>query len=417
VRINFNKIIIFFLLVFLAFANFALFGFNENSFPADSDQNIAYGINLALGNGYSIDGKTFDIAREPGCPFFLFFIFKLFGVGNLLAVKIIQTILLALTAFFVYLVFELYGRKKAGLVAGIAVSVIPSYGYYANLMGAESLFTFLLFFCFYLTLRILKKDENMLFYGITGAVFALTALTRMHIILLPLLLGAGFLLMRKKIINIVVFFLVFLALIGCWVGYVHHKTGVFAVTQGRIEQHLYDRAVRSTLSYKESLYYLYSWVRRSALEGAENEILRKYDLRPLNRQFMDMTERGYPLNRIRAESVETILNNPGHYLFQNFIEWIKFMWVEHLYPPVSPLLGRFVRLGLYLLLYGLFLFGSIQFLKRGRRELQTFFWLAAVFVLYNWIIMSFFDALPRYNTPHLIFYLLIGIVGLASKYE
>lgn len=412
------KIVIFFLLAILAFANFFLFGFNNAPIGGDAVQYVAYGKNLALGNGYSLDGKTFDVLREPGYPFFLFFIFKLFGVGNLLAVKIIQTLLLALTAFFVYLSFELYGKKRAGLIAAFLIAVIPPYGYYANLMFGEILFTFLLSFSFYLMLRLLERDGNAFSYGLAGAAFSAAALTRMQIVFLPLLLGAGLLLIRrKKIMNVIVFYLAFFLLIGAWVGYVHQKTGVFAVTQGRQELHLYLRASRSTLSYKEYIYYLYSWMRRSALGGAENEILEKYDMRPLTRQFLDLTEQGYPVSRIKAESIATILDNPGHYLFGNVVEWVKLVWIEHLYPPVSRLLGRFVRLGFYILLYGLFLWGLARFLKNRRQKLQPVFWLAAIFLLYNWIIMSFFEAVPRFNTPYLVFYLVIGLVGLASMFE
>jgi 4-amino-4-deoxy-L-arabinose transferase-like glycosyltransferase len=418
ISFKFSKKIIFFLLIFLAFANFILFGYNGAPPDGDGIQYVAYGKNLALGNGYSIDGKTFDIFREPGYPFFLFFIFKLFGIENLLAVKIIQTMLLALTAFFVFLIFELYDRKKIGFITALLVAAIPSYGHYANRMYIEILFTFLLILSFYLVLHLLKKDENMLFYGITGAVFAGAVLTRMFIIFLPLILGAGLLLiMHKKLRNVIVFYLVFLLLIGGWAGYVYHKTGVFNITQGRQELHLYIRAAHSTLSYKESLYYLYSWIRRSALGGTENEVLGKYDARPLTRQYENMMEHRYPLSRIRAESITTILNNPGHYLFGNVIEWVKLMFIEHLYPPVSPLLGRFVRLSFYILLYGLFLFGSIRFLKHRWQELQPVFLFAIIFLLYNWIVMSFFDAIPRFNTPYLVFYLIIGVGGLASAFK
>lgn len=416
--IDLNKKVIFFLLVFLAFANFFLFGFNEVLPAADAAQYVSYGKNLALGNGYSLDGKTFDTLREPGYPFFLFFIFKLFGTGNLFAVKIIQTILLALSAFFIYLIFEMYSHKNTGLIAALLVAVIPSYGYYANFMLTEILFMFLLVFSFHLTLRIFKKGGNALLYGITGVVFAGMVLTRMSMIFLPLLFGVGFYLVtRKNIKNIVVFYLVLLLLIGGWASYAYYKTGSFTITQGRAEIHLYTRAARSTLSYRESLYYLYSWLRRSALGGVENEFLGKYDARPLSWQYEDMVERGYPVSRIKAESIKTIFNNPGHYLFGNVIEWIKLMFIEHLYPPVSPLLNRFVRLGIYVFIYGLFLFGTIQFLRNRRQKLQPIFWLAAIFLLYHWTVMSFFDVVPRLNTPYLVFYIVIGVAGLASIFE
>ncbi len=414
-----NSVVIFLLLAFLAFGNFILFGFSSMAPDGDAVGYIAYGENLALGKGYSIDGETFDVVREPAYPFFLFFIFKIFGIGNLTAVKIFQAILLALIAFFVYLSFKLYGREKTGLITALAIAVIPAYGHYANLLYSETFFAFLLSLSFYLTLRLIKREENALFYGITGAVFALAALTRLFIIFLPLLLGLGLLfVMRKNLRNIVVFYLTFLLLIGSWVGYVHYKTGIFTVTQGRLEYHLYARAVRSTLSYRESLYYMYSWLRRSALGGEDNEFTGKYDMHPLNREYEKiLAQPGYSPSRVRTESIAVILNNPGHYLFGNAIEWVKLVWIEHLYPPVSPLLGRFVRLAFYTLLYGIFLFGSIHFLRNRRQKLVPVFWLAAVFLLYNWAVISSLDALPRFNMPYIFLYAVIGVAGLASRFE
>lgn len=409
----------------MAFINLSVFGFNPAPPSGDSVDYNAYAKNLALGNGYtdSNNGGSFSIYREPGYPFFISLIYRTFGIENFVAVGIIQILVLALTAFIVYLIFDLCEKKKTGLIAALLTGTIPSYGFYASHLNPELPFAFLLILSLYLVLRICKNDESLLFYAITGAVFAGAVLTREFIIFLPFLLGLGFwLILRKKIKNIIVFFLTFLLLIAGWIGYVHHKTGKWAITQGRMELHLYARATRAKLSYKKNLSYLYSWVRRSALGGDNNKDFTNYEIWTLIKNYGDKTGQGYPAERIRTESIATILNNPGHYLFGNSIELVKLVFIEHLYPPVSPLLNRHVRAIFYASLYGLFAFGSMQFLKHRKQKLRPIFWLANTFLLYNWIVMSFFDAIPRFNTPYLVFYLISGIAGLESfklfsKYE
>ncbi len=409
-----NRLAVLGILICLAFINLGLFGFNPAPPSGDSVDYNAYAKNLALGNGYT-DGSSFSTYREPGYPFLISLIYKIFGIENFMALKIIQTLFLALTAFVVYLVFDLYDRKNIGLIAALLTAAIPSYGFYASHLNPELPFALLLILSLYLVLRICRNEESLLFYGITGAVFAGAVLTRSFLVFLPFLIGLGFqFILHKKIKNIVIFCLAFLLLISSWVSYVHHKTGVWAITQGRVELHLYARAARSKLSYKKNVSYLYSWIRRSALGGEGDKNFTNYEIWTLIKNYGDKTGQGYPAERIKTESVATILNNPGHYLFGNFIEMIKLVFIEHLYPPVSALLNRYVRAIFYASLYGLFTFGSIQFLKHRGGELRPIFWLASMFLLYNWIVMSFFDAIPRFNTPYLVFYLLIGIAGLAS---
>jgi len=415
IKIFKNKVAVLGILICLAFINLALFGFNPAPPSGDSVDYNAYAKNLALGNGYTDDGSSFSIYREPGYPFFISLIYRTFGIENFKAVKIIQTLFLALTAFIVYLIFNLYDRKKVGLIAAFLTAAIPSYGFYASHLNPELPFAFLLILLLYLLLRICKNDENLLFYAITGSVFAGAALTRSFIVFLPFLIGSGLrIILHKKIKSVIIFYLAFLLLILGWASYVHHKTGVWAITQGRVELHLYARAVRSTLSYKKNVAYLYSWVKRSALGGEEDKNFTNYEIWALIKKYGDLTRHDYPAERIKAESIATILHNPGHYLFGNVIEWVKLVFIEHLYPPISLLLNRYVRAIFYALLYGLFLFGSIQFLKNRDQKLRPIFWLASIFLLYNWIIMSFFDAVPRFNTPYLVFYLLIGVAGLAN---
>lgn len=411
----YKKSILFFVLIVLVGINFALFGFNQALPSGDASNYYDYGRNIALGNGYTLDGKTFSALREPGYPFFVAAIFKIFGIGNLTAVKIIQVLLLAAAAYFICLCFELYGEKTKGLLAALATVLIPSFGYYSNLIMPEILFLFYLVLSLYILLGIFKKPAGSGPYLVLGILFGVITLTRSHLFFFPIMLGILLLSVFKNPKNIFILYLSFFFLISSWVGYIYYKTGEFAITQGRMELHLFVRAERSKLSYSELADYGIAWVKRSLSGGASYDILDNYEIKGLKKNYQDELAKGVPFGAIRKRSVEIIFQNWGHYLFGNFIEVIKLLFVEHLFPPVSNLLNRAVRLGIYLAVYGVFILGIVKYLLNRPRHLRQFLGVLGFFVLYHLVLLSFFDPVPRFNTPYLVFYLMIGIVGLANN--
>src|SRR3989338_10238661 len=105
-----RELVIFILLLFLTSTNFLLFGLNHYATPSgDSEQYNLYAKNIALGNGYTTDpiNTKFSMYREPGYPIFLSSIYLLFGIENFAAVKIVQVILLTVTAFLIFRIFGL----------------------------------------------------------------------------------------------------------------------------------------------------------------------------------------------------------------------------------------------------------------------------------------------------------------------
>lgn len=42
---------------------------------------------------------------------------------------------------------------------------------------------------------------------------------------------------------------------------------------------------------------------------------------------------------------------------------------------------------------------------------------ASCYVLYHWLLIAFFDGVPRFNTPYLVFYLIIGVAGLTRVFN
>lgn len=414
-----NKLAVFILLIVLAGLSFTLFGFNNAPPVSDAKDYYMYAQNIALGKGYSLDGKTFSIWREPIYPIFLSLFYQVFGIDKTLDIKIAQVILIAAAAFFVFLIFEMFGSKCIGVIASAISAFMPLYGPYANLFLPEALTIFLLISSSFIVLKILNNSRSRVCYLLLGVEFGLMSLMRSHLILFIAVIAAVFIFTHKPLRHTLIFLLTSIIIVGLWMGYVYSHTGKFEITSGRQELHIYTRSVRATLSYREEFHYLTAWLKRSYSAGAEDDvILNKYDAVPLVRYYYTvLLKQGNSAASIERENIGTILHNPGHYLFGNIVEWVKLMSVEHFFPPVSPLLTRPVRALTYIFIYLLFLAGIAGFLMSKNRQYRPLIYITGLYILYHWFILSFFDVIPRFNTPYLSFYLIIGVAGLISFFQ
>lgn len=420
-----NKIIIFLILLALTGSNFVIFGFNPVHVMGDAGQYIQIAEGFADKSLYSSQEKSaFLLYREPGYPIFILAVFFVFGFGNLMPVVISQVILLALTAFLVYKILELLNYKKVGFWGAVSIAVLPPYIYYANLLLSEMFSTFLIVGSFYLTLTIALGRKGRGYYILLGLVLALLGLTRAHMLIFPILILFLFFRLKRARKDILVCGIVFMTIIIGWIGYMHIRTGELAITKGRQELHLYIRSVRSDLSYKDQIYYLLSWMKRSASGGSEDELVSKYDPGALIRQYSDLVGRGHSPEELKKQNISNIWDNRGQYILGNGVELIKLMFVEHLYPPVSSFYGRLVRLSMYGVIYGLFILGTLEFWRKrasiglGVKKAEPvgiFVIVAGAYILYHWLILQFFDLIPRYNTPYLAIYLIVGLAGLAYR--
>lgn len=413
-----NNLSILALLLFLASANFLLFGFSNYAAPSgDSEQYNLYAKNIALGNGYTTDseGKGFSLYREPGYPLFVSSVYSLFGIENFLAVKIAQVILLALTSFLIFNLFQVKSYKKLAIVAGSLVAFFPLYAYQANLIQSELWTTFLLACSLLLVINILKGDENIKHYVLLGVIFSILGLTRAHLLLLPFIFGVIFYCKNKPLKYAVIPPVIVILTVLAWATYAYLNTGFFAITKGRDNLHLYTRSVRAALSYDEQIKYFKSWFKRSALGGKEDETLEKYEPGPLIKQYGEMVKNGSKEEELRKESIARIKENFGHYLFGSPMEILKMMFVEHLFPPVSPLLTRTVRAVIYFATYLIFISGVLFYIFSKSKQDSLLINIGLIYIAYHWVVLSFFDVIPRFNTPYLWLYLIVGIIGLATK--
>ncbi len=425
-----SSLVAFFVILSFAAVSFSVFGLTHGqgwSDPTSENQPLAgdagqynsYARNLISRGVYTMGEAGFDNFREPGYPFFLFATYKAFGLFNFGVVRIIQLLLLALIGYFVYLTLSIYGQKKFGLLAGTLSVLIPYLGYYSVELTTEFMFSFLLVLSFFLLVKIIKTEKaNLLYYIALGIVFGYAALVKTQILFfLPLLFFIFFIFSARnnqafKNIDIkksVAGFLFFVLLTGGWATHVYSQKGSFSITEGRQGQLIYYRAVRSELSYKELAHYLSSWLKRSINGGGSDDFLDKYEFKKLYEDYYQKVSNPQQAVIMRNQNIKTIIKNFDRYLLGNGVEFVKLTFVEHTY---AGSYNKYLRAGFYAGLYLLFLNGVIRFVFLKQKTFRLVFWLALLYLIYNYLIITAFDAIPRYNTPYLVFYLLIGLMGI-----
>lgn len=413
-----RRTILFPLLVLVAPAVFLFVGMQLPVIAKDAAQYHSYAINLTTGHGYSIDGATFSTLREPGYPFFLAVIYGIFGAGNLMALVVVQTALLGLLGLLVYRLFVEQQKVLLGLVAGLVTSLAPWYGLYTHIMSTEILFTVLLGILFYICVKIAlsKGDSHWYWYAMVGAVSGYATLVRVQLLFfLPILALLFIFSLRpmslQKIRKLMLAIGLFMVVIGSWMFYVHQHAGTYSITSGRPEVVLYMRAARAQLSYAQLTQYAYDWLHRSISGGLGTPFLMDNEFAKLGQDYNHIASTSASVAAVKKQNIAAITGNLGHYLYGNLIEILKLSWIEHDY---SDFLNRYFRASLYVVAYALFLFGLVQVIyKKRERNMTVILIVALTFIAYNYLVLTPFDTIPRYNTPYLVFYLIVGIAGVA----
>jgi 4-amino-4-deoxy-L-arabinose transferase-like glycosyltransferase len=375
---------------------------------------------IITAQGYSLTGTTFTDIREPGYPLFVAGVYALFGVQNTLALEVVQTLLLSMLALLVYHLFARVGARRIGYLAGFVVTLLPSYGLYAHKLGTELLFTLLLGLILYLAMRIAERTDASLYWWIAlGLVTGYATLVRVQLLLLlPVLLVGTMILHRsvwkRALRNASIAAIMCSMVVGSWVGYVHAHKGTWAITEGRQERALYIRAVRAQLSYHDLSRYAVAWVHRSLVGGQDNNpFLDANEYHQID--DIDYAHKATSTEAIAALkqwSIASIVGHPGHYLYGNLIEVMKLTYIEHDY---SESINKYIRAAQYVFIYGLFFIGIVMLLCRHReRDMLLVAGISLIIIGYTIAVLTPFDTIPRYNTPFLFLYLMIGWTGVAT---
>jgi 4-amino-4-deoxy-L-arabinose transferase-like glycosyltransferase len=376
--------------------------------------------NMLAGDGYTYMDK-FGLIREPGYPMFLAIAYFLFGVENLQAIFILQLLLAGVVGALMYFFFSRLGHPYLGAFAGLSAALWPSIGIVADDVATETLFILFLTILFLIAQRIIENQGQgrhlFLWFGI---LCGCATLIRVQLIFFLPFLFVGYLLvyrpsLRTTFMNVGLAVAPFLVIIGSWMLFVHHHTGKFAITEGRQQSMMYVRIKRTEqLSYAGLTYFAYQYLKQSATGGHADDWYWQYEVHTLGPQYNALATTTDAVEALKRWSVATILARPGQFLYGGLIEIMKMNWIHHDY---TDTINRYVRAGVFVALYSLVGFAVYQFFRSREWRIKSLMLLAFVFILYNWLVLSPFDTIPRYNIPYIQFYVIIGVLGIVLWLE
>ncbi|HYE86316.1 MAG TPA: glycosyltransferase family 39 protein [Vicinamibacterales bacterium] len=138
------------------------------------------------------DSVTFvpEVIRTPGYPLFVALIYKLFGVGNDLAVAIGQAVVFASLCVLVFLLARRAAGDRAGLVAAGMTALYSPLPYFGSLIVTELWTTFVATAAILACLRA-AQHGRLRDYVIAGALFTGTTMVRPAFVLLPFFLAVA----------------------------------------------------------------------------------------------------------------------------------------------------------------------------------------------------------------------------------
>src|SRR5262245_15149783 len=146
------------------------------------------------------DYPTFvpEVIRTPGYPVFVAAIYKVFGVGNDVAVTIAQAFVFAAICLLVYAIGRRIAGPRTGIAAAAITAVFPPLPYFGALVLTELWTAFMLTAAMWALVR--AVDSRRVFdFAIAGVLFSGTTLVRPAFVLLPYFLAIGLpLLVRRQ---------------------------------------------------------------------------------------------------------------------------------------------------------------------------------------------------------------------------
>lgn len=124
----------------------------------------------------------------PGLPFTLAFFVKIFGrFGGITAFRIFQSILQALSMYFVFLIGRKVFNSKAAVLACLLDSLYIAEYYTNTVILTETLFKFLLLLLIYISLYAIE-EKKLIYYTVGGVIWGLACLVRPTIAAYPIVI-------------------------------------------------------------------------------------------------------------------------------------------------------------------------------------------------------------------------------------
>ncbi len=155
----------------------------HDPFYADGMDYSRVAAGIAEGRGfYPPEMKPLIVYRAPGYPFALAGIYRLFGIGNFTAVRIVQCVLATSTGLLLFEIGATLAGVSAGLVALAFYAVHPFFIYHCATVAPEVLFTFFVV-ATYLSLFRFFADRRLREILSTGLTMGLAAVVKGTVLL------------------------------------------------------------------------------------------------------------------------------------------------------------------------------------------------------------------------------------------
>lgn len=174
---------------------YSLFFVKIYRYPVLGDERTyyAYGLNLYKGNGYSYqESAPFEESnlREPAYPFFIYMVFKIFGVSKG-AIQVSQAFLNGIIVLCAYILAKsVFNDARIALTAASLAAISPAIAGYPAFIASETLATLFLMLASLSFLALLKArggGRGAVFSILTGLFCGCLALTKMaYLLLFPL---------------------------------------------------------------------------------------------------------------------------------------------------------------------------------------------------------------------------------------
>ncbi|MEW5693274.1 MAG: glycosyltransferase family 39 protein [Candidatus Hydrogenedentota bacterium] len=195
-----------------------LYFFYSDDYLCDELEYHLLAKNLVSGIGYSLDNISLTTYRNPGFPFFLSVVYKLFS-SNILIVKIIQCLFNSFASVIVFLIAKIFFDEKIALLSGYITSFHPVIGIYATQLYSESFYTIIFLVGIYFFIKAFIDVSTYKIYIILAGIFCgLCLLTRTSTLFYFLPLTAGYFIIYKdkRILKMALLFSTIILLLIPW---------------------------------------------------------------------------------------------------------------------------------------------------------------------------------------------------------
>lgn len=427
----------FFILLFLALVIGTIFWwrfFGSFDISNDAAQYQEAALNLLENQNFRINGEL-SMMREPGYPFFLAVIYKIFGVHPW-AVRVVQFLLhFGIVIITYFLAKKFFGNFSARL-SSFSVAIYPMFNILTSWLISEILACFLVMI-FLLIFYFASEKEKYYLYALAGLILGCLAMVKaifapaIVIFLVLIIFQKNKYSWRANLKKASVFLFFFLLLVVPWLFRNYSNFQQFSLSS-RNGVVLFIRASRNNYDFEQAKKYIISslsgeYLVRRFIDpnyNFENDYVGKSALRE------SMAKAGENLEtdnydkidiELKKEAINLIKEHPVKYLFFGLIE------VSNLNSPMiyyerhfsifhDSIYGQaFLKIFLILvlrLIWWLFVGLVICAIYKSSREKKAVLYASILLILYINAIIFFLHGNPRFLIPAFPLYLMFCAYSL-----